>query len=176
MKHKRLAIGIAVATLLVAVGLAAGWNFVPVGPAQAQGGGATATPDIAVLRHQKLVTAAKGAGIDITGMTDDQIIAALQAKAGDNNGGKDKATTGPTAGQASASSEPSHQDLVAAAQQQGIDITGMTDAQILAALRHNKLVIGAQRAGINITGMTDDQILAALQAQQGGAQGGGQKK
>ncbi|MFC5528203.1 hypothetical protein [Cohnella yongneupensis] len=129
----------------------------------------------AFARHDKLTGVAKEFGIDITGMTDEQIEAALDAE---------KLKRGPD--QASPEAHASIQDM---AKKLGIDTTGMTDSQVKQAITDNRakdaeqsngrsidknamtpeqlhqaLVEVAQELNIDITGKNDDQIEEALRA------------
>src|SRR5258706_100049 len=103
MKNKRVLIGIVVAVLLAggvlaAVALAQGGATPALAqdaaatptPALAQDAGATPAPDINAQRHQKLVTAAQELGLDISGMSDDQIKAAINTKQAESQAGGQK--------------------------------------------------------------------------------------
>jgi len=197
MKNKRVVIGLAAAALLAAGALAA-LAMMQGGatPALAQDAGPTATlakapntvetpaPDISAQQHQKLVTGAQELGININGLSDDQIMAAIETK--EPSVKPEQSCTDVTAAR--------HQKALVGAQELGINISGLSDDQIIAAiraaqaatqaaatpakatdagatptvditaLRHQKLVKGAGELGININGLSDDQIMAAIQA------------
>lgn len=114
--------------------------------------------------HEDLVKIAAEMGVDITGMTDDQIEAALT----------DYKLKQIASGQLGS---PSREDLEKKAREIGVDPTGLTDDQLHQAIKqkvsedapdtkevpsHDGLVRIAHEVGIDITGMTDAQIEAAL--------------
>lgn len=168
--------GIMVLTLAVGSAYAEGTNGqkqLAVSPKTSE---STQTADKGIPSHEDLVKLADQCSIDITGMTDEQIEKALkafklshknEAAVKSDKGGKEEGTY-------------SHESLVETAKECGIDVTGMTDEQIGAALdafkqshegesakgvtSHESLAETAKECDINTTGMTDEQIEEALKA------------